>query len=112
MGSRRLTVRIEYASTAPRMTTPIRSLIALPFGLSTPASTDARVGDAAAGREPGAVGAVHQDPGGGVLGDHLAAVLGLDRDAHADRAAEVALHLLVDLEVVEPLRDAGAGDRA
>ena len=70
----------------PRMTTPIRSLIALPFGLSTPASTTP--GSVMPQRVVNhvAVRAVHQDPGGGVLGDHLAAVLGLDRDAHADRA--------------------------
>ena len=82
-GSRRLTVRIEYASTPPRMRTPISSLIALPFGSSTLGEHDAGVRDPAAGREPGAVGAIHQDPGGDVLGDHLAAVRGLDRNANA-----------------------------
>ena len=40
----------------------------------------------------------------------LPAVRCLHRDAHVDGAAKVTLHLLVDLEPVEPLRDALACD--
>ena len=73
---------------------------------------DARVGDAAPRREPRAVRPVHQDPGRDVRRDHLTAVRRLDRDPDADRAAEVALYLLVDLEPVQPLGDARARNSA
>ena len=94
------------------MSTPIRSLTAFPFGLSTPAST--APGSVMPQRvvNQRAVDAVHQDPGGGVARDHLTAVDRLDRDAHIDGRAEVALDLLVDVEVVEPLRHSLSGNRS
>ncbi len=67
-----------------------------------------RVRDPAAGREPRAVHLVREDAGGDVERDELAAVRGIDRDADVDRAPDIALHLLIDLESVEPLRDAVA----
>ena len=57
-----------------------------------------------------AVDPVREDARGDVERNELAAVRGIDRDAHVDRAPDVALHLLIDLEPVEPLRDAVARD--
>ena len=59
-----------------------------------------------------AVDPIHEDAGGDVERDDLPAVRGLHRDADVDRAPDVALHLLVDLESIEPLRDAVARDAA
>ena len=93
------------------MTIPISSLTALPSRLVDLGEHRSGVGDAAPGREPRAVRPVHQDSGRDVRGNQLTTVRRLDRDPDADRAAEVALHLLVDLEAVQPLRDARRPER-